>query len=120
MIGITYEAYSPLGGPDLHGKSVMSYPEIVSIAKVHTVSGAQVAMRWVVQQGVAVVTATGATFPTQYQYYSMQIILVTHFHAVSLWAAGNKEYMAEDMAVLGFELSEAEMSRLSAVTGAPP
>ena len=41
--GILYEAYSPLGGGDLGGKSVMSYPAIKAIAAAHKVSSAQVA-----------------------------------------------------------------------------
>lgn len=40
--GITYEAYSPLGGPDLGGKSVMGYPAVKAAAAAHKVSGAQV------------------------------------------------------------------------------
>jgi 2,5-diketo-D-gluconate reductase B len=89
---ITYEAYSPLGGPDLHGKSVLTYPAVVAIAKAHNVSGAQVAMRWVLQQGVAVVTATG-----------------------------NAEYIVEDLAApAAFTLTASEMARLSAVSGTPP
>jgi diketogulonate reductase-like aldo/keto reductase len=55
------------------------------------VSGAQVALRWVLQQGVAVVTATG-----------------------------NKAYMQEDIGTLAFELTPAEMATLSAVAGTPP
>ena len=89
--GILYEAYSPLGGPDLHGKAVMTYPEVKRIAAVHHVSGAQVAMRWVLQQGCAVVTATGAA-----------------------------AYMGEDLAVTSFELTQSEMESLSKVTGNPP
>jgi len=57
--GITYEAYSPLGGDDLGGKSVMTYPAVKEIAAAHGVSGAQVALRWVIQQGCALTTATG-------------------------------------------------------------
>ena len=88
---IQYEAYSPLGGPDLGGKSVMSYPEVISIAKAHNVSGAQVALRWVLQQDIAVVTATGS-----------------------------KQYMTEDLDVAGITLTPDEMKMLSAVTGNPP
>jgi diketogulonate reductase-like aldo/keto reductase len=88
---IQYQAYSPLGGPDLGGKSVMTYPAVKSIAKAHNVSSAQIALRWVLQQDVAVVTATG-----------------------------NKQYMAEDLAVTGFALTEDEMKTLSAISGQPP
>ncbi len=88
---IQYEAYSPLGGPDLGGQSVMAYPQVISIAKAHEVSGAQVALRWVLQQDIAVVTATG-----------------------------NKEFILEDLAVTNFTLTAAEMKTLSAVAGKPP
>ena len=90
--GITYEAYSPLGGDDLGGRSVLTYPAVKSIAEAHSVSSAQVALRWVVQQGCTLATATG-----------------------------NPDYMAEDLATLSsFSLTEAEMAILSAVHGLPP
>ena len=120
--GITYEAYSPLGGDDLGGarthpttqlslvldvlvldiliveslraigKSVMTYPDVKKIASVHHVSAAQVALRWVLQQGCALTTATG-----------------------------NVEYMHEDLDTLStFMLSDAEMATLSAIHGPPP
>eukprot|EP01043_Picozoa_sp_COSAG02_P065957 COSAG02_NODE_10115_length_2018_cov_1.145388_1_plen_81_part_00 len=74
------------------GKSVMTYPGVKKIASAHGVSAAQVALRWVLQQGCALTTATG-----------------------------NVEYMHEDLATLSsFELSEAEMTTLSAIHGSPP
>lgn len=36
---VTYQAYSPLGGPDLHGKSVLTYPALKQVAANHNVSG---------------------------------------------------------------------------------
>ena len=53
---------------------------------------AAVALRWIVQQGSPLVTATN-----------------------------NTDYMAEDLGVVdGFELTEAEMVRLSSIKGKPP
>ena len=47
---IQYQAYSPLGGDDLGGKSILSYPEVVQVAQAHNITTAQVALRWVLQQ----------------------------------------------------------------------
>ena len=54
--GITYSAYSPLGG--LSGVDVLSNPTVKSIGAKHGKSSAQVALRWVTQQGVVAVTAS--------------------------------------------------------------
>lgn len=54
--GITYSAYSPLGG--LSGVDVLSNPQVVAVGKAHNKSSAQVALRWVTQQGVVAVTAS--------------------------------------------------------------
>jgi predicted oxidoreductase len=118
--GITYEAYSPLGGDDLGGRSVMTYPAVKQIAASHGVSGAQVALRWVVQQGCALTTATGAPD---------QVSLVCCFGApcfeltdtLGALDPGNVQYMQEDLQVLdGFTLTAKEMATLSAVHGVPP
>jgi hypothetical protein len=85
-----YEAYSPLGG--LSNWHVLSYPEVKAVAAAHKVSAAVVALRWVLQQGVPLVTATG-----------------------------NAAYIKEDLAVVdGPVLSAKEMATLSAITGRPP
>merc|ERR1712113_889994 len=55
-LGITYSAYSPLGG--LSGIDVLSNPDVVAVAKACNKSTAEVALRWVVQQGVVAVTAS--------------------------------------------------------------
>jgi 2,5-diketo-D-gluconate reductase A len=54
--GITYSAYSPLGG--LSGVDVLGNPIVKSVAAAHNKSTAQVALRWVTQQGVVAVTAS--------------------------------------------------------------
>lgn len=53
--GISYSAYSPLEG--LNGQDVWKLPEVVAIANAHNVSGAQVALKWLVQQNISAVTA---------------------------------------------------------------
>ena len=53
--GILYEAYSSLCGPcdPPDNKALITGPLVSSIGKVHNKTGAQVALRWVVQQGSA-------------------------------------------------------------------
>merc|ERR1711904_611570 len=55
-LGITYSAYSPLGG--LSGIDVLKDPDVMAIAAAHNKSTAEIALRWVVQQGVVAVTAS--------------------------------------------------------------
>lgn len=64
----------------------MKIPEVISIGKKHSVSAAQVAFRWLIQQNITAVTA-----------------------------AHVPEYIAEDLDVFSFELSADEMARLSAI-----
>ena len=89
-LGITYQAYSPLGGWALGGTSrVLHDPTVLAVAAAHNRSAAAVALRWVVQQGVPVVTSSDKA-----------------------------EYDEEDLAVFDFNLTAAEMERLAAVAGA--
>jgi 2,5-diketo-D-gluconate reductase A len=78
---ITYESYSPLRDVDLSDK------RITPIATAHNVTTAQVALKWIVQQGFPV-----ATSPDM-----------------------NREYCEEDLALGGFMLSEEEMHTLSLI-----
>ncbi len=80
---ITYQAYSPLGGLD--GLNILNDTDVKSIASAHSVSAAQVALRWVAQAGAVIVTA-----------------------------AEKEEYMKEDLDIFGFELSDAEFALLAA------
>ena len=89
---ILYQAYSPLGGPDIGGKAVMALQEVKAIAAAKNKSAAQVALRWVVQQGHALVTATV-----------------------------NPEYVQEDLDIFRWQLTDHEMRVLNSVrSGAPP
>ena len=89
--GITYQSFSPLcggfNGSSCRGKNVMSQPEVIAIAKVHSVSAAQVGLKWIVQQGLPLTTA--------------------------IWKL---DYMKEDLDLWGWgNLTAAEMKTLSAV-----
>jgi len=79
--GITYAAYSPLGG--LSGIHVLSNPDVAAVAKVHNKTTAQVALRWVVQQGIVATTSSSKA-----------------------------AYDKADLDIFGFALSDEEMSRL--------
>lgn len=84
---ITYEAYSPLGGWALGGTSrVLNDPTVKAIAQAHNKSSAQVALRWVVQQGIVAVTASNEL-----------------------------AYDLADLALWGFALSAKEMAVLAAL-----
>jgi diketogulonate reductase-like aldo/keto reductase len=80
--GIAYQAYSPLGG--LSNVDVLGDKDVNAIAAAHKVSAAQVALRWVAQQGALFVTA-----------------------------GSNPKYLDEDLHIYGFELSEAEIALLA-------
>lgn len=82
--GISYSAYSPLGGLD--GIDVFNDPTVKAIGKAHGVSAAQVALRWLVQQNITVVTA-----------------------------ANNLEYIKEDIDLFSFSLTATEMQTLAAL-----
>ena len=58
---MTFEAYSPLGNLGLDGSpnAVLNDPTVAAVARAHNRSTAQVALKWLVQQGIAVVTASG-------------------------------------------------------------
>lgn len=85
--GIQLQAWSPLGGAS---GSVFTDPTIQEVAAAHKVSAAQVALKWSLQRGVAVVTGTA-----------------------------NPEHMASDLDVWDFTLSSAEMARINAIQSAP-
>ena len=84
QLGMSFAAYAPLGGTS--GVPVLSNPEVKAIAAVHNVSTAQVALRWLVQQDIDVVTASA-----------------------------NADHLADDMGVFDFSLSEAEVAALRAI-----
>jgi diketogulonate reductase-like aldo/keto reductase len=76
-----YEAYGPLRNVDL-GDS-----HLKTIAAAHKVSTAQVALRWITQQGCPLAVSPGL----------------------------NQEYAVEDMELGGFTLAATEMATISAM-----
>lgn len=91
--GIVVQAYSPLCGgfngsscTARGGKNVLSLPEVQAVAQRYGVSPAQIALRWIVQQGYPLATA--------------------------VWA---QQYMLEDLDLWSFSLDIAAMQLLSDV-----
>lgn len=82
--GIQLQAWSPLGGA---GGSVLSEPAIQAAAKAHNVSTAQVALRWSLQRGVAVVVGTA-----------------------------NPDHARSDLEIFGFSLSDKELHDISSTS----
>mmetsp|Transcript_12350 Transcript_12350/g.28996 ORF Transcript_12350/g.28996 Transcript_12350/m.28996 type:complete len:319 (-) Transcript_12350:28-984(-) len=83
-LGVTLTAYSPLG--NITKINVLKDPTVTAVSKAHNKSNAQVALRWLIQQGIPLITATNS-----------------EAHAVS------------DLEVFDFELSPDEMTLLAAV-----
>jgi 2,5-diketo-D-gluconate reductase A len=88
--GIMVQAYSPLQGSNNYASVLLSNPIVTKIASAHKKSAAQVLLKWVVQQGHALATATV-----------------------------KRDYMLEDLDLYGFTLTSAEVDELSALKVAP-
>mmetsp|Transcript_42305 Transcript_42305/g.95204 ORF Transcript_42305/g.95204 Transcript_42305/m.95204 type:complete len:312 (-) Transcript_42305:10-945(-) len=56
--GVTLTAYSPLG--NITKIDVLKDPAVAAVADAHNRSSAQVALRWLVQQGIPLITATSS------------------------------------------------------------
>ena len=57
--GITYSAYSPLGGWAKGGTGhVLNDPTVNAVAAAHSTSAAAIALRWVTSQGIVAVTSS--------------------------------------------------------------
>jgi len=96
--GVVYMAYSSLCGPCPDGGSaeLITGELVTTIGRAHNKTGPQVALRWVVQQGIPVIPK-----------------------------ASNKDYLVEDLDLFDFSLSADEMAKLTAAdsppqTGTPP
>lgn len=88
-IGIVYMSFSTLCGP-CAGKEkteLIDGPLVTEIGKAHNVSGAQVSLRWAVQQGIPVVPKSG-----------------------------NPTHLKEDFDLFSFSLSQSEMDKLSSAS----
>jgi len=89
QVGIVYMSFSTLCGPcDGDDPKVLTEgPLVTEIGKKHNKSGAQVALRWAVQQGVPVVPKSK-----------------------------DAKHLVEDFDLFSFNLTEEDMARLSAAT----
>jgi 2,5-diketo-D-gluconate reductase A len=85
-LNITYQAYSPLRRVPLKDE------RIINVASTHQVSAAQVALRWIYQQGVAIATSPN----------------LSPAHA------------KDALAIANFTLTEEEMQDLSKISGLVP
>jgi len=85
--GITVQAWSPLGHGGHGSSEILHGPLTTSIGRAHGKSAVQVALKWIVSKGVAVVTK-------------------------SL----NPAHLKEDLDLFDFELSDAEVAALDAAT----
>lgn len=85
-LGIVYMSFSTLCGPcdGADAKELITGPLVTEIGKAHNVTGAQVALRWAVQQGIPVVPKSK-----------------------------NSQHLAEDFDLFSFELTKSEMERLT-------
>eukprot|EP00427_Karlodinium_veneficum_P021921 CAMPEP_0169115380 /NCGR_PEP_ID=MMETSP1015-20121227/29305_1 /TAXON_ID=342587 /ORGANISM="Karlodinium micrum, Strain CCMP2283" /LENGTH=328 /DNA_ID=CAMNT_0009177815 /DNA_START=58 /DNA_END=1044 /DNA_ORIENTATION=- len=90
--GISYQSFSPLCGPcSKSGRDELLFgPLVTSIGKAHNVSGAQVSLKWLVQQGSPVIPKSSV-----------------------------EQHLREDLDLFSFTLSDAEMAQLSALTTPP-
>jgi diketogulonate reductase-like aldo/keto reductase len=90
--GVVFMAYSSLCGPcpPPQNNELISGPLVSTIGKKHNKTGAQVALRWVVQQKIPVIPK-----------------------------ASDPKYLAEDFALFDFSLSDDEMKQLTAATSPP-
>lgn len=83
--GIQAEAYSPLGGSG--SSELITGPLVTEIGARYNVTGVQVALRWIYQQGIPLTTKTESA-----------------------------EHLAEDIDIFSWTLSDEDMATLSAAT----
>lgn len=87
--GILYESFSPLCGPcnPPDNMELITGDLVTEIGRAHNKTGAQVALRWLVQQGIPVIPKSS-----------------------------KRAHIEEDGALFDFELTKDEMARLTAAT----
>lgn len=90
--GISYQSFSPLCGPcsKTQKDSLLFGPQVTAIGKAHNVSGAQVSLKWLVQQGSPVIPKSDV-----------------------------EQHLREDLDLFSFTLTDDEMAQLSAMTSPP-
>lgn len=87
--GITYQSFSPLCGP-CGSEELITGDLVTGIGAAHGKSGAQVALKWLVNNGSPVISKTS-----------------------------NPKHLAENMDLFGWELTPSEMESLSNATSPP-
>lgn len=87
--GILYQSFSPLCGPcdPPHNKELITGELVTSIGAAHNKTGAQVALRWLVQQGIPVIPKSS-----------------------------ERKHLQENADIFDFQLTDAEMATLTAAT----
>ena len=89
--GISFQSSSPLcGNCGAERKELITGPLVQRIGRAHNVTGAQVALRWLVQSGSPVTPASA-----------------------------NPKHLREDLELFNFTLSDAEMAQLNLATSPP-
>jgi diketogulonate reductase-like aldo/keto reductase len=83
--GVVMQAYSALGGGDAFRKAIIEGQLETEIAKAHNVSSVQVALKWIVEQGIPALTK-----------------------------ADNHEYLIEDADLWSWNFTASEMAKLTA------
>ena len=89
-----YQAYSPLGhGTNTTAPPVLLLPEVQAVAQAHNVTPAQVAFRFLTQQGHPLVTASGSqTYDTEdldslgFNLTAVEITTLKKVNASSCWS----------------------------------
>jgi diketogulonate reductase-like aldo/keto reductase len=92
--GITFQSFSPLCGPckNTPHDNLITGDVVTAIGRKHGVSGAQVSLRFIVQQGLQEDSPIGPVIPK----------------------SSNPAHLQANKDLFGFELTEAEMAQLSA------
>ena len=92
VAGVTYQGFSPLCGPCSAADHALliSGPLVTKIGAAHGKSGAQVSLKWQVQLGIPVIPKTN-----------------------------NPQYLAENIDLFDWTLSDDEMALLTAATKPP-
>ena len=85
--GVTLQAWSPLGAGGHGSKQILSGNLTTSIGRAHGKSAAQVALKWIVQRGIAVVTKSSSL-----------------------------EHLKQDIDLFDFNLTAAELAALNAAS----
>jgi diketogulonate reductase-like aldo/keto reductase len=118
--GILVQAYSPL-----QGGALASDPDCVAVGKAHSKSGAQVALKWILQHNASFTTSAVPPAPhasAAHRGCGCLLIGADFAASAALWLCcvpqrrcvpqGSAEFFAQDIDLFDFTLSPAEMKKL--------